>query len=126
MVFDPSLPEAAHLTDHHDWSHMHIFQVESFPSSPDRVDEFGRWYDEVHLPEVLTVDGFVSARRMAPIDEGGPFIAQYVLEGDPHQAVINLRAAAAAGKLTMSDVLCLDPLPVMHLLEIVSEHPSAN
>jgi hypothetical protein len=39
-----------------------IILVESFPSSPDRDEEYNTWYDEVHLGELVALDGFVSAR----------------------------------------------------------------
>jgi hypothetical protein len=97
-----------------------ILHVETWPSSPDRVDEFNRWYDEVHLPQVLALDGFVSARRFAPTDDG-PYVIVYELEGDGQAAVQGVIAAGASGKLEMSDVLQLDPRPKMRLMRVVSE-----
>lgn len=99
----------------------YILHVESYPSSPERADEFNKWYEEVHLPDCLAVDGYVSAVRYAPVDGEGPYITQYTLAGDPHQAVANMRAASAAGKLNMSDCLQLDPVPVMKIMEVLVE-----
>lgn len=48
-------------------------------------DDFNRWYDEVHVPEVLEVPGFVSARRFR---SGDDYLAIYELEGDDLDAVI--------------------------------------
>ncbi len=31
---------------------------------PNKETEFNRWYDEIHIPEVLEVDGVLSAKRM--------------------------------------------------------------
>ncbi|GGV07433.1 hypothetical protein GCM10010182_28110 [Actinomadura cremea] len=103
-----------------------VLQVESYPSGPDVVEEFDRWYDEVHLGEVLTIDGFVAARRFAPLDGDGPCIAQYEFEGDPKEAVPRLSRAAADGTLHMSDTLRLDPPPRMLLMEPVREISAAG
>lgn len=97
-----------------------ILHVESRPSSPDRADEFNRWYDEVHIPQVLQLDGFVSACRYAPVGDGGPYITQYELSGDPNAAVQTVVAAAMDGTLTMSDAMRLDPRPNMWVLRQVS------
>lgn len=37
--------------------------VESKPASPDLVDEDHHWHDRIHVPEMLAIDSFVSARR---------------------------------------------------------------
>ena len=101
----------------------HILYVSSYPSHPTRTDEFNRWYEEFHIPEVVALDGIAGARRLAPADpDGGPFIVEYDLVGDPHAAVANIRAAAAAGKLTMSDVLSLGPIPEMRIMTVYSEY----
>jgi hypothetical protein len=96
-----------------------ILHVESRPSSPDRAEEFNRWYDEVHIPQVLQLNGFVAARRYAPVDDG-PYITQYELSGDPNAAVQTVVAAAMDGTLNMSDAMQLDPRPNMWVLRQVS------
>ena len=98
-----------------------ILHVETRPSSPDRADEYNKWYDEVHIPQVLALDGFVSARRWGPIDGDGPYITQYELSGDPNAAIQTVVAAGASGQLTMSDSMQLDPRPEMRILRLVSE-----
>ncbi|MBE1537645.1 DUF4286 family protein [Actinomadura algeriensis] len=103
-----------------------VLQVESYPSSPVLVDEFNRWYTEVHLREVLTVEGFVAARRFAPLEGNGPYVAQYEFEGDPKEAVPRPSRAAADGTLHMPDALRLDPPPRMLLLEAVGETHAAD
>ncbi|MBS1676304.1 MAG: hypothetical protein JST08_02850 [Actinobacteria bacterium] len=40
----------------------HISMVFSAPT-PGRDDDYNKWYDEVHLPESLTVPGYVGAHR---------------------------------------------------------------
>jgi hypothetical protein len=98
-----------------------IILVESYPSSPDRDQEYNTWYDEVHLPQLVALDGFVSARRLRPVDGTGPYVALYEIEGDNLQAVLD-NMIANAGQLTMSDALLLDPAPIPRLLETTTEH----
>jgi hypothetical protein len=74
-----------------------------------RDDEFNRWYDEVHLVEVLALPEFVSAERykladaqMFP-DQSHRYLAIYEYKGDSADAVAALGAAAES--LNMSDAL---------------------
>ena len=97
-----------------------IMYVESRPSSPDREQEYNTWYDEVHIPELLTLDGIVAARRLRPLDGNGTYVAIYELEGDDLQAILD-NMIANAGQLHMSDALLLDPVPVPRLLQTTSE-----
>ncbi|OBI23620.1 MULTISPECIES: DUF4286 family protein [unclassified Mycobacterium] len=97
-----------------------IMYVESRPSSPDREDEYNTWYDQIHIPELLTLTGIVAARRFRPVDGNGPYVAIYELEGDDLQAVLD-NMIANAGQLTMSDALLLDPAPVPRVLETTSD-----
>ena len=52
-----------------------IIYVETRPSAADREREYNTWYDEVHLPELVALDGFVSARRLRPVNGAGPYVA---------------------------------------------------
>lgn len=97
-----------------------IMLVESVPSSPDREDEYNTWYDEVHIPQLLELDGIVAARRLRPVDGNGPYVAIYELEGDDLQAILD-NMIANAGRLHMSDALQLNPAPVPRLLETTIE-----
>jgi hypothetical protein len=98
-----------------------IILVESRPSSPDREDEYNTWYDEVHLPELVALDGFVSARRLRPVQPDGPYVAIYEIEGENLQAILN-NMIASAGQLHMSDALLLDPAPIPRLLETTIDY----
>jgi len=98
-----------------------IILVESRPSSPDRDQEYNTWYDEVHLGELVALDGFVSARRLRPVEGDGPYVAIYEVEADNLQAVLD-NMIASAGRLHMSDALQLDPPPIMRLLEVTTEY----
>ncbi|MBV8790380.1 MAG: hypothetical protein JOZ00_27345 [Mycobacterium sp.] len=97
-----------------------IILVESRPSSPDRDQEYNTWYDDVHLPQLVALDGFVSARRLRPVNGEGPYVAIYEIEGDNLGAILD-NMIANAGQLTMSDALQLDPAPIPRLLETTTE-----
>ncbi len=98
-----------------------ILYVESRPSSPDRDAEYNSWYDEIHLPQLMALDGFVSARRLRPVADDGPYVALYEIEGEDLQAILD-NMLAHAGELHLSDALQLDPPPAMRLLEVTTEH----
>jgi hypothetical protein len=102
-----------------------IIYIESRPSSPDRDQEYNTWYDEVHLGELVALDGFVSARRLRPVDGDGPYVALYEIEADDLQSVVQTMRANA-GQLHMSSALQLDPPPVLRLLEVMTEHKPAG
>lgn len=75
--------------------------------------EFNRWYDEVHIPEVLEVPGFTGAWRgpVAPLTAEGAthrYCAVYDLESDDLGATLaELGSRSASGKMHMSDTLDL-------------------
>ncbi|GAA4553704.1 hypothetical protein [Pseudonocardia xishanensis] len=78
---------------------------------PGREVEYHRWYDEIHLDEILALPGFVGARRydFSPAGVRGAAepptgnLAVYELQGDPAAAVQALVAARAT--LQLSDAL---------------------
>ncbi|MFW0793923.1 hypothetical protein AAFP30_08940 [Gordonia sp. CPCC 205515] len=99
-----------------------VLLVESHPSSADRADEFNTWYEEVHIPEVLSLEGYISARRLRPLDGQGPYVSIYDIEGDDLQLVAKrLFTAARNGEFAMSDSMQLDPPPAMRFLELTVE-----
>jgi hypothetical protein len=79
-----------------------------FSRMPDHVDEaeFNDWYD-AHLPEILSIPGFVSAQRyrLEPVvvdDDAGVryrYLALYEVDSDPEA----LRAAMAERQLGTRD-----------------------
>jgi hypothetical protein len=90
-----------------------IMYVETMPVSPDREAEYHQWYNDVHLPEIVSIDGFVSARRFAPIDENGPFIAIYELDTDDLEAAKKrLFALGQSGQMSSLELVQTDPPPV--------------
>jgi hypothetical protein len=94
--------------------------VETRPESPDRVDEYHKWHDDVHIPEMLTIDGFVAARRWAA-DGGESFITLYEIDADLDTAKANLRAAYQNGRMSKPVAVDSTSPPVMRYLSLVSE-----
>lgn len=89
-----------------------ILLVETQPRSPEHVAAYHQWYDQVHIPEILGVEGFVSARRLAA-SEGGTFIAIYEIDGDVDVARARLAARQASGSMTPPKGVELDPGPIV-------------
>lgn len=95
--------------------------VESRPSAPERIAEYNDWYDHVHLPEVLAVEGFVAATRLHPVDDSGPYVALYQMQSaDLGETFARLANAAYQGLLHISDAIEMDPLPTVRLLKVIS------
>ena len=93
--------------------------VESKPASAELVEEYHRWHDQVHVPEMLTIDGFESARRWQT--DGESFITLYEIDTDVDTARTNLRAAVAEGRMTKPVAVETEPPAVMRYLSLVSE-----
>jgi hypothetical protein len=90
-----------------------IMYVETMPASADREAEYHKWYNETHLEQILSVEGIVSARRFAPTDGNGPFVAIYELDCDDlDAAVTRLNDFAATGKMTGMENLAMNPKPI--------------
>lgn len=105
-----------------------ILVVQSGPSDPAREEEYNQWYGGTHVPEVLAVPGIVGARRYR-VHGGGdagadpsshPYVAIYEIEADDLTApVAELGARSTTGEIRLSDVLRLDPPPVVTLYELI-------
>ena len=93
--------------------------VESKPASAELVEEYHHWHDQVHVPEMLTIDGFVSARRWQT--DGESFITLYEIDTDVDTARSNLRAALADGRMSKPVAVEVQPPPVMRYLSLMSE-----
>lgn len=103
-----------------------LFYVETWPSAPERDAEYNHWYDTVHLQHVCSVKGFVAARRYAPVDGKGPYIAIYEIEADDLEAAVeHLVAAFETGKFQISSSIQTDPPPVTKLLRLITTHDTA-
>jgi antibiotic biosynthesis monooxygenase (ABM) superfamily enzyme len=97
-----------------------VYVVRAQPVSPEREGEFNEWYDSTHIPELLDVPGFVSARRFRRVGGDGTaeYLALYEIEADDLAAPVQeLRRRSAAGETTRTGALQLDPPPVVALYE---------
>ena len=73
----------------------HVLVVFTNPTTPEQEAAFNKWYDEVHLAEVLTVPGFVAAQRFKLVHDTmkpmpGPYLALYEMEPDAPVAATDL------------------------------------
>jgi hypothetical protein len=73
----------------------------------------------VYVPEMLTIDGFVSARRWQTDWEA--LVTLYVIDTDVDTARTNLRAAFAEGRMSKPVAVETQPPPVMPYLSLVNE-----
>jgi hypothetical protein len=97
-----------------------VLLVESRPESPQLVDDYNKWHDDMHIPEMLTIDGFRSARRWQA-EDGETFITLYEIDGEVDTAKANLRAAFQSGRMSKPVAVELQPPPVMRYFSLVSE-----
>jgi hypothetical protein len=100
-----------------------IIYVETMPVSPDREADYHEWYNETHLAEICSVDGIVSARRFAPTDGNGPFIAIYELDCDDLDAVVGrLGELGASGKMSL-ELLSMETPPIPNVYREIGSYP---
>jgi hypothetical protein len=90
-----------------------VLIVHSRPVEASREDEFNKWYDEVHIPDVTSVSGVVSGRRFKKAggaDDGGyPYLAIYELDTDDVEATMKeLMDRTANGSFVMSETFEAD------------------
>jgi hypothetical protein len=99
-----------------------IMLVQTRPSEPAREDEYNKWYSGTHIPEVCAVPGIIGARRYKLRGGDGEeptYLAIYELDADDLMAPVReLGARSASGQIQMSDVLQLDPPPVITICEL--------
>jgi len=86
-----------------------LLLVQSRPSSPDDVDAYHRWYDEIHIPEILALDGFTAARRLWTLDRDS-YLVVYDVD-DVEVAKAALATAQSSGAMTRPSGVQLDPPP---------------
>jgi len=84
----------------------------------DRDDEFNKWYDEVHLRDVLGVDGFIGAQRFEFAESMSGevkhrYLAIYEIETDDLSATIQ-KLGAGSSSMVLSDAMASDPVAVAY------------
>jgi hypothetical protein len=104
-----------------------ILAVQSSPVAG-HEDEYNRWYTETHIPEMLAVPGFVSARRYRVHENGTlpadpsrhTYLAIYEIDADDLDGPVKeMRERSAAGATRRSDTLRSDPPPIVTLYELI-------
>ena len=88
-----------------------IMLVHSRPASPEELETYEHWYDEVHIPEMLAVDGFTSARRLRA-DDGESYVVVYEAD-DVDAAKAAMAARREAGTMARPQGVQLDPPPTV-------------
>jgi hypothetical protein len=76
--------------------------VVSANTDPERDADFARWYDEVHLPDVVASGGYrAAARYVGQVGCGGPqrSLAVYLTDEDPIAAHQRVQAAFATMRM---------------------------
>jgi hypothetical protein len=84
--------------------------VESNADTPQQVGAYRTWYEQIHVPEVLAIDGFASARLFAPLD-GDSLVSIFELDADVGTAKVNLRVAQTSGAMSRPVGMQLNPPP---------------
>ena len=91
-----------------------LYMVRSNPVEG-KEEEFNRWYSDVHLPEVLQIEGFQTAQRFRLTKQqmqvqSHTYLAIYTINSEDVSGTLeNLRNMRS---LTMSDTLDLSTLQV--------------
>lgn len=98
-----------------------IFLVQSGPADPAQGDAFNDWYSGTHIPEVLSIPGFVGAARYRVVGESAPqeaYLAAYEIEADElAEPLQELNRRMRAGEMTMPTGVTFDRAPVTTLYE---------
>ena len=58
-------------------SKKHVLVIVRIDVVPEKEEEFNRWYDEEHIPNLLGVPGVLWAKRGINTGEGPKYIAVY-------------------------------------------------
>ena len=90
----------------------YILLVHSNPTDGKEA-EFNEWYDEVHLGEVLEIQGFKAAQRFKVAVEPGMdatghgYLALYEVEAEKAQDALDALGKAIGGGMNLSDAIDL-------------------
>ena len=96
-----------------------VLIVESRPASPEEAAAYHDWYDNKHVPEILQLEGFVSARRLELVG-GDAFIAIYEIDGDVEAAKAALQRAQSSGTMSRPEGVQLNPPPIVRYFRQIS------
>lgn len=92
----------------------------SNPASDEYEDEYNRWYDEVHVPQVLSLRGYMAASRYRLSDDQGAqvglprYVGVYDLEDDDVESCLDdLAVAVSDGRVELSPASLAEPVPLI-------------
>ncbi len=82
-------PEAAPFL-----GHTGLYLSMGVAASPAHRAQVDEWYDQVHVPDILDVPGFLACLRLVPVnpEHAGRFLHLFLLGEEPAKAVEALRA----------------------------------
>ncbi len=94
-----------------------LFLVLSNPVAG-KDDEFNEWYDNVHVRDVLSIPGMMSAQRYAlyeteinraaGITPTHRYLCVYEMKGDPDSIMGSVQEAVASGAMSIHEALDLE------------------
>ncbi|MGH2939388.1 MAG: DUF4286 family protein [Solirubrobacterales bacterium] len=98
-------------------SDAHRLVVFSAPK-PGREDEYNKWYNEVHLDEVVAIPGFVAAQRFQLSDEQLPgfpesphtYLAIYEFDRPPGEPLEVLAGDLQSGAIVLPDAIDVESI----------------
>ncbi len=96
-----------------------VLMVLSDCEDPGREEEFNRWYDGVHVPDILETGAYWSARRFVNYALGPDqpkYLALYESEGDGPSSLEALRKGLEAANAERSDAIAVRHLAAFNLV----------
>ncbi len=106
-----------------------LFMVKS-DAVDGREDEYNTWYNEVHLPEVLQIEGFQAARRFAlnehQVQKGQTHAYLAIYEIDTDNAAATLQNLQQASWLNMSDAINHNTVDISVFSAVTEQMLSSN
>jgi hypothetical protein len=107
-----------------------VYVVQSSALDAEHEPAYDAWYDNVHIPDVLDVPGFVSARRFRIVDGGDDahtFLTIYEIDADDVQATVKeLYRRAQSGEMNILDQVWSSRSPITRLCELIGDDTSAR
>ena len=104
-----------------------LLLVRSGPSAPERDGEYNEWYDTIHLPDLLKIQGVRAASRYRAATpqfgggalDGPDYLAIYEIEADDPQDFYDaLGKGVADGTIRMTDAIAADPSGMSMFVQI--------
>ena len=107
-----------------------IYVVQSSALDAEHEAAYDTWYDNEHIPDVLDVPGFVSARRFRIADGGEDahtFLTIYEIDADDVQASVKeLFRMAQAGDMNILDQVWSARSPITTLGALIGDNQAAR